>query len=489
MAVADVAAQLALWGYRVLAVDMDLEAPGLDEFFSAWSKRAKGAKGLLDLFAAFTKGQKDFEWRPMVREITLPGKTSGARPIVSLLSAGKRDDTYAHRVQAIDWNVLYDRGIGRVIERMRSEWVREFDVILVDSRTGVSDTGGICTIQLPDYLVVLFTASEQSVEGVRAVASRAQEQQAKLPLDRGRLLVVPVATRVDQTEYKLREEWQRRINQRLGVFVEQWAGSKTLIPELLRQLTVPYVPFWSYGERMPVLDESTKEKLGIRYAHENLAALLAGGLTGALDLAKNRDAFVREAQASPAARRDDHIDVFVSHDRSASKLVSAVVRELQERGLRVWYDRESAPGGEDWEKSLSGAIRDAETFVVLVGKQQNEWQEFELNEAVRAALVGEKRIIPVIPTGSSSMPVPSLLRQFKGVHVKPIEPARVIARRIAEIVQPASVRGQTGVGAGWGPPKMSKTKNVVKAVPSTGQRIAGGAHRRSGPRARPGKGR
>ncbi len=31
---------------------------------------------------------------------------------------------------------------------------KEYDYILVDSRTGVSDTAGICTVQMPDTLVV-----------------------------------------------------------------------------------------------------------------------------------------------------------------------------------------------------------------------------------------------------------------------------------------------------------------------------------------------
>ena len=36
MAVANVAIVLARWGYNVLAVDFDLEAPGLEKFFHAF---------------------------------------------------------------------------------------------------------------------------------------------------------------------------------------------------------------------------------------------------------------------------------------------------------------------------------------------------------------------------------------------------------------------------------------------------------------------
>ena len=43
------------------------------------------------------------------------------------------------------------------------------DFVLIDSRTGVSDTSGICTMQLPDMLVACLTLNRQSIEGVASV--------------------------------------------------------------------------------------------------------------------------------------------------------------------------------------------------------------------------------------------------------------------------------------------------------------------------------
>ena len=58
MALANVAALLARWGQRVLVIDWDLEAPGLERFFGA---RVYGSRrdvpGLVDLIvAAFVEG-------------------------------------------------------------------------------------------------------------------------------------------------------------------------------------------------------------------------------------------------------------------------------------------------------------------------------------------------------------------------------------------------------------------------------------------------
>ena len=45
-----------------------------------------------------------------------------------------------------------------------------YDYVLIDSRTGVSDTSGICTVEMPDTLVVCFTLNDQSIRGASAVA-------------------------------------------------------------------------------------------------------------------------------------------------------------------------------------------------------------------------------------------------------------------------------------------------------------------------------
>ena len=48
--------------------------------------------------------------------------------------------------------------------------------MLIGSRTGVSDTSGICTVHMPDTLVVCFTLNYQSIKGAFAVAQSVREQ-------------------------------------------------------------------------------------------------------------------------------------------------------------------------------------------------------------------------------------------------------------------------------------------------------------------------
>ena len=53
--------------------------------------------------------------------------------------------------------------------------------MLIDSRTGVSDTAGICTVQMPDTLVVCFTYNNQSIKGAAAVARSIADVRGRMP--------------------------------------------------------------------------------------------------------------------------------------------------------------------------------------------------------------------------------------------------------------------------------------------------------------------
>ena len=52
---------------------------------------------------------------------------------------------------------------------------QNYDYVLIDSRTGLSDIADICTVELPDVLVDCFTLSDQSIDGAAAVARQISE--------------------------------------------------------------------------------------------------------------------------------------------------------------------------------------------------------------------------------------------------------------------------------------------------------------------------
>jgi tetratricopeptide (TPR) repeat protein/cellulose biosynthesis protein BcsQ len=278
MTLANVATLLAAWGQRVLVVDWDLEAPGLEQYFQAyvddWPK-ASIRPGVVDLAQAAASGER-LDWRECLTE----ARPFADRPPVSLITAGRDDGRFLARLQELDWERLFaEHDFGNHLERLRTEWLEGFDYVLVDSRTGYTDIGGICTIYLPDVLVTMFTTSWQSLRGVLSVVRRARDARDGLPFDRGHLYAVPVPGRDEsRVEYEGAQEWRRVYATELAELYRDFLPTGTGAADALELLRIPYVPFWSFGERLPVVQEGTRDPSSISYYFAVLARLLASGL-------------------------------------------------------------------------------------------------------------------------------------------------------------------------------------------------------------------
>src|SRR6185437_14190619 len=191
-----------------------------------------------------------------------------------------------------------DGGFGRRLEDMRSAWKREYDYIFVDSRTGITDIGGICSILLPDYLVSMFTTSEQSIMGVRDTMTRARAAQKDLPLDRQRLIIIPIAARDESnTEYKRAAEWRKRFAQELSEFYDDWIHKDETAESVLDYLKIPYVAYWSFGEQLPVLSEDASNPKNLAYSYALIARLIHSRLDWS-EVREGRETTELQAQRS-----------------------------------------------------------------------------------------------------------------------------------------------------------------------------------------------
>jgi tetratricopeptide (TPR) repeat protein len=206
MALAHVGWLLAASGKRVLMIDWDLEAPGLHRYFAPFlaDPELQRTEGLIDFLlnycdAATTPSQdgsiSDTTWMEDFADIsryTQSIKFPGFHPdaCLHLVGAGRQDELYSQRIGSFDWDHFYenlagggflnqtkDQALGRYTSPAGNHgnaWIgTPYDYVLIDSRTGLSDTSGICTAQLPDKLVCLYTYNYQSVLGVAGVARSA----------------------------------------------------------------------------------------------------------------------------------------------------------------------------------------------------------------------------------------------------------------------------------------------------------------------------
>lgn len=299
MALANIAVLLAQWKYKVLIVDWDLEAPGLENFFKEHMSIADTRKkvGLIDILISESEVTKKVNWK----ECLVPVFINNSRDFspLDLITAGSVDDDYYKKVRSFDFNNFYEkhRG-GDKIESLRTEWIAEYDFVLIDSRTGVTDIGGICTVQLPDILVVLFTPTEQSLQGVKGVALRAMAAQRKLPYDRINLLTLPIPTRIDNTEFKLTKEWFELFETELKDIYSNWMTEtyRISLKDFLLNSKIPYISYFSFGEKLPVLEEGVQNPTGMGFSYESVAALLATRLNNVDLLINNRAELVHAAQ-------------------------------------------------------------------------------------------------------------------------------------------------------------------------------------------------
>ncbi len=166
LALVNVATELAKTGRNVLVVDFDLEAPGVDTFQEL--KGAPGQFGIVDFVNDYLDRSvppditKYVFKAPVSESETVPGK-------IWVMPAGKRGSDYGTRLGNIHWQDLYEKHEGFLLfEDLKRQWKEKLnpDYVLIDSRTGFTEVGGICTRQLPNHVVVLFIPNEQNLRGL-----------------------------------------------------------------------------------------------------------------------------------------------------------------------------------------------------------------------------------------------------------------------------------------------------------------------------------
>ena len=173
MALVNAAVALALMGRRVLVVDFDVEAPGLDTFELLRTRRE--VPGVIDFTARYIASGQAPDVTDYVGKCSNLGDGEGE---LWIMPSGK-SESYAATLNQVDWSALYDRQDGYLLfEDLKAQWeqVIQPDYVLIDSRTGHTDTSGICTRQLPNAVVVFFFPNEQNLRGLTEVVGNIRSE-------------------------------------------------------------------------------------------------------------------------------------------------------------------------------------------------------------------------------------------------------------------------------------------------------------------------
>ncbi len=318
MALANVAWLLASAGNRVLAIDWDLEAPGLHRYFEPFldDRTLENSTGVIDFVlefatAAVSNGEsiRAADWFLSYSNILLHAvpvryvfPLEGA---LHLVPAGRQDSAYALRVNSFDWPRFYEKlGGGVMLESMKALARKDYDYILIDSRTGVSDTSGVCTVQMPDELVACFTLNRQSIYGAATAAFSALRQRTPangVPA----LKIWPLPMRIEFAE-------KERLERARALARTQFSSSFTHLEPDAADIywgaaEVPYQPYYSYEEVLAVFRDRPRETLSLLSSMELIASHLTGGAPPAAPLYEDRRAEGLQAfqDRTPASCRQD----------------------------------------------------------------------------------------------------------------------------------------------------------------------------------------
>ncbi len=478
LAMANVAEILADTGYRVVVCDWDLEAPGLERYFADTKQESDNLTsqpGLMDLLLAYKKilaGSPESEDKSVVRaqvgELSLARPSSYAIPIkppawntnrtgsLSLLTAGRRSGprgdefhAYADAVRTFDWDDFYkewaggaymdflraDLSSGRPANDPSGPLTAVADIVLLDSRTGVTEHGGVATHHLADIVVVLSAANDLNLDGATWMANALARPDLKEVRGGRPLNILPVASRIEQTsERDLVGNFRRKFQVQFSQYVP---GVMGVPKEFFIDTEIPYVPFYSFTERVAAREQpmSHDEKMFrdelLFRKYEALAhALVECGVSMNLLPISSVPSTVRLRQTTRIV--EPPRGVFgIRRTNDNVQAAGDIATALGRAGVAVTHDLDLASAPQQEKLSdLSGV------FVLVGPATPPGWVRAEVDDALRKQAANpEFRIVPVI-VGEASVQALQHLNRLRTVTIDP----HVLERDTSALVAAVAAR-------------------------------------------------
>lgn len=418
MALANIGYELAKRDKKILIVDWDLEAPGLDKYFKHF-KIENSSPGLLQMLQTIEKNgkvdYKNYLWK--INAFDNP---------IHLLSSGRDHNPlmYTSVLQNFDWNQFFFNNGGQFLENLRNKWRTDYDFVLIDSRTGLSDSSGICSILMPDILIAMFTANYQSLFGISDLIEYIQNARQKLEVDRMALTIIPIPARFGtQVEFKESQEWLERMADILKKYYSDWIPRWIIAKDIIEQIKIPQIDYFSFGEKLAVVEQSVQDTEGMGYIYSKIAALLASDC-------KDVESFIgKEIYASKKheyektlpedklhkIQREYLYDIYLSFSRSVYQWViesfmpalSEYLKDILGYKPSIYfesfsmYELTSSPFRETVEKS--------KTFILIFssGMKENTFLNFEQQYILNFEKNSNKKMVfPIIYKDSELINLP-----------------------------------------------------------------------------------
>jgi cellulose biosynthesis protein BcsQ len=155
---------LAMRGRKVVAVDLDLEAPGLS---TAFNLQPQPKYGIVDYFYERSYLPEGIKPNISITEIFGEVRIPNAKGRLFVVPAGCLSLDYISKVDDLHANTVIDgdQSLWTVFKREIYEQLKP-DVILIDSRTGINQWGALSLIQAADEAIIFLFPNEQNKQGI-----------------------------------------------------------------------------------------------------------------------------------------------------------------------------------------------------------------------------------------------------------------------------------------------------------------------------------
>jgi energy-coupling factor transporter ATP-binding protein EcfA2 len=342
MALANIAELLYRRGLKVLLIDFDLEAPGLERFFeTSWEGTDTDIleqRGIVDLLVSYKelralhkatsadptaeKPEAQYEDSIIDRTGSRQGATQTAEsfpfpvepftnfvvPIhehgpgngaLLFMPAGRRVaeelTRYSEKVGQLDWTDFYGNWNGEwFFEWFRKQASLISDVVLIDSRTGFTEMGGVCTYHLADTVVMFVAANTQNLEGIRIMAHSLRDEELITTGRKGRplsLLFVP--SRIEHSESDLLGDFADEFEKRLTPYMPKQIKFET---SAFIDLKIPYIPRYAYIETVAVREPERTVAAEMISAYTRIASAM-------VEVAPRRSELYQRFKRGPAPEK------------------------------------------------------------------------------------------------------------------------------------------------------------------------------------------
>jgi cellulose biosynthesis protein BcsQ len=286
MALANTAWILASCGQRVLAVDWDLESPGLYRYFHPFFSGSEigATQGVVDLLNDYVRASvmpapRSRDWhleyaRVLRHAFSLTwDKVFPGNGTLDYLSAGQGTSEYPPSY----WENFYQQmdPSQQFMDALRADMKQNYDYVLIDSQAGLNDTATICVEVIPDVVVACFVLSGHSIDMTAEFARLMRGGER----DRRHIRVLPVPMKIDFMEtgraaagrLAAREAFAGFPN---GLDAAQQTG-------YWNAAGIPYASAAAFEENLAVF-EHRREPPSLLAAYEWLASVITDGQVTAL---------------------------------------------------------------------------------------------------------------------------------------------------------------------------------------------------------------